>query len=166
MDLRRGDTDDLPALLDLFDEAVAWMVANGNTEQWGTEPWSARPEQVTRVRGVVEASDLWVAEIDGAVVGALIVSDQAQEYVPAAGEPELYVRLLISSRRHAGSGIGARLLDQARDEARARGVSLMRLDCYAGGDGSLVRYYTDAGFTPTSTFSLGDWPGQILEQRL
>lgn len=128
MKIRPGDDRDLPVLLDMFDEAVAWMVARGNTEQWGTEPWSAQPRRVDRVRGIVARADL-------------------------------------VSRRHAGKRIGARLLDHARGEARARGVGMLPVDCFAGGTGDLVRYYTRNGFTPTETFPVGV-SGQVFEQRL
>ena len=166
MEIRRGDARDLPALLDLFDEAVEWMVARGNIGQWGTEPWSAQPRRVERVRGMLDGGDLWLAEVDGGPAGALVVADTHQQYVPPPGEPELYVVLLLVSRRRAGRKIGSTLLDLARDEARARGVGLVRVDCYAGGTGELIRYYVRNGFTPTETFTVGDWPGQLLEQRL
>jgi GNAT superfamily N-acetyltransferase len=166
MEIRRGNARDLPALLDLFDEAVEWMVARGNTGQWGTEPWSAQPRRVERVRGMLDDGDLWLAEVDGEPAGALVVADKHQHYVPPPGEPELYVVLLLVSRRHAGRKIGSTLLDLARDEARARCVGLVRVDCYAGGTGELIRYYVRNGFTPTETFTVGDWPGQLLEQRL
>ena len=35
----------------------------------------------------------------------------------------------------------------------------MRVDCYAGGTGDLVRYYTRHGFTPTESFVIDGWPG-------
>jgi GNAT superfamily N-acetyltransferase len=166
MEMRRGDLDDEQILLDLFDEAVAWMVARGNTEQWGTEPFSALPHRAAGVRTVIREGELWIAEVDGEPVGALIVSDKAPPYAPPADEPELYVILLLVSRRHAGKKIGTALLDFAGDEARAREVSLMRVDCYAGGTGELIRYYTRHGFTPTEAYTAGNWPGQFLERRI
>ena len=166
MKIRAGDDRDMPVLLDMFDEAVAWMVARGNTEQWGTEPWSAQPTRVDRVRGIVARADLWIAEVGGEPAGAVIVGDHPEPDVPPVDEPERYVLLLLVSRRHAGKRIGARLLDHARGEARARGVGLLRVDCFAGGTGDLIRYYTRNGFTPTETFTVGAWSGQIFEQRL
>jgi GNAT superfamily N-acetyltransferase len=166
MEIRRGDEEDVPVLLGLFDEAVAWMVSRGNTGQWGTEPWSTQPRRVAGIREDVADGDLWLAEAAGEPVGALIVSDRRSPGVPPVDEPELYVRLLLVSRRHAGARIGTALLDLARDEARAHGVSLVRVDCYAGGTGDLVRYYTRQGFTPTGTFTVGTWPGQVFEQRI
>jgi hypothetical protein len=39
------------------------------------------------------------------------------------------------------------------------------VDCYAGGDGALVRWYESAGFTRTQAFEVRGWPGQLLERR-
>ncbi|MGP4095482.1 hypothetical protein [Nonomuraea sp. KM90] len=49
--------------------------------------------------------------------------------IAPAGEPERYVRLLISDRRYAGRGIGATLLAHAADETRQarRGAAAGRL---------------------------------------
>jgi GNAT superfamily N-acetyltransferase len=166
MRIRPGDLADVPVLLALGDEAVAWMVARGNTRQWGTEPWSARPRQVAAVPRMIENGDLTIAELAGEPVGALVTSGEPGRGVAPVDEPELYVNLLLTSRRYAGRGIGARLLDHARSQAVAKGVALVRVDCYRGGDGSLVRYYERNGFVRTQEFMVGEWPGQILEHRL
>jgi GNAT superfamily N-acetyltransferase len=163
--IRRGDIRDTPVLIDFFDEAIEWMVSRGNTGQWGTEPYSTQPKQRDRIARAINDGDLWIAEVGGEPAGALIVSGHRKEFAPPVDEPELYVSLLLVSRRHAGTKIGSGLLDFARDQARARGIGLIRVDCYAGGTGDLVRYYVRNGFTPTETFTLGDWPGQLFEQR-
>jgi GNAT superfamily N-acetyltransferase len=76
------------------------------------------------------------------------------------------VNLLVTDRSFAGRGVGAALLDHARDLAVARGLGLLRVDCYAGDDRALVRYYESVGFTATEPFTVGEWPGQVLERRL
>ena len=164
--VRRGDRTDVDLLLALFDEAVAWMVARGQPDQWGTEPWSTQPKRVARVRGLLDAGELWIAEVAGVGAGALVVGAHPQKYVPPVDEPERYVHLLITSRAKAGLGIGSTLLAKAREIARADGVPLLRVDCWAGGGGRLVDYYVRNGFTPSGTFDVDGWPGQILEQRL
>ncbi|HEX6352826.1 GNAT family N-acetyltransferase [Actinophytocola sp.] len=166
MRIRSGDAADVPALMAMFDEAVAWMVARGNTEQWGTQPWSSQPEKVEAIRKRVEETDLWIAELDGTPVGALITHDVPPAGVEPVDEPELYVRLLLTSRQYAGREIGARLLAYTRSLAVEQGVTLVRVDCYRGGDGSLVRYYERNGFVPTHPFTVGTWPGQVLEHRI
>jgi len=166
MRIRSGDVADLPAVMAMFDEAIAWMVHRGNTEQWGTEPWSSQPAKVDAIRKRIEEEDLRIAELDDVAVGALITSDKPPHPIEPVDEPELYVRLLLTSRRHAGRGIGSRLLTHARATAVEQGVALVRVDCYRGGDGSLVRYYERNGFVRTHPFTVGEWPGQVLEHRV
>nr|WP_106583192.1 GNAT family N-acetyltransferase [Murinocardiopsis flavida] len=166
MRIRTGGAGDVPALLGLFDQAVAWLAARGRAAQWGDRPWSERPERVDMVRGLVDGGDLWIAESGGGAAGALLVAEQPMPYVPAAAERELYIRLLITARTHAGEGIGAALLDRARQEAADRGIALLRVDCWAGGDGALIGYYERAGFTPTERIPVKDTEVQVFEQRL
>jgi GNAT superfamily N-acetyltransferase len=167
--IRPGGADDVPAVLGLLDRAVEWLVANGRPGQWGTEPATGNPGRHAQAMAWARSGGLYLAEIDGVVVGALAVG-QATPGIPAAGEPELYVNLLVTARDRTRSGIGTALLDRARDIARGQGVSLLRVDCYAGDDRALVRYYESQGFTPTESFSVdvpgGVWPGQVLAQRL
>lgn len=167
--IRPGRRDDVPTVLTLLDRATEWLVANGRTDQWGTEPHSTNPRRVEQVAAFAEGDGLWIAEADERPVGALSVGS-AMPYVPSVDEPELYVQLLVTDRAAAGQGIGAALLDHARSVARQRGVSLLRVDCFAGGGGALVRYYETNGFARSDSFLVatanGPWPGQVLVQRL
>ncbi|SDI98237.1 Acetyltransferase (GNAT) family protein [Actinokineospora alba] len=163
--IRTGGPADADTMLAFLDEAVAWMVERGQSDQWGSEPWSAQPKRVARVRAMAESGLLWIAEVDGAPAGALVLGDPPEE-IPPVDEPEVYIRFLITSRRLAGRGIGSDLLDFARAHTRALGIGLLRVDCWAGGGGRLVEYYVRNGFTPSAMFAVGDWPGQVLEQRV
>lgn len=166
---RRGGPDDIAAVLELLDQATNWLVANGRTDQWGTEAHSTNPRRVEQIKGFVADEGLWVAETGGRVVGALAVGE-ALPYVPPATEPELYIRLLVTDRAAQGSGIGTDLLEHARTLARGLGVELLRVDCFGGGDGALIRYYEKQGFTRAEPFGVqvsdSEWPGQLLYQRL
>ncbi|UNM12082.1 GNAT family N-acetyltransferase [Streptomyces formicae] len=235
--IRPGSLADAPAILDMLDSAVVWMNARGNTEQWGTRPYSQKPGGVARVERYTTENTPYIAELDGAPVGALVLdsgprgcpvdlaglacpgthahcvvvgrrlprspsgtggaptastpSSALRSHAPdAAGpalqaddatlktlpspqvpitpaeEPERYVRLLVSDRRHAGLGIGAALLAHAAEETRRGGVELLRVDCWAGGGGELVAFYERNGFRPTDRFLSGDWPGQVLARRV
>ena len=167
MHIRTGGPEDYESLLALGDEAVAWLVEQGRTGQWGTSPWTGSPKREALLRDRAAGDGLRIAEeTTGEVLGAMVITGERQPYVSAVDEPELYVNLLITSRRHIGRGIGAALIDQARIEARESGIDLIRVDCYAGDDGKLVRFYTRVGFTPTESFTVGEWPGQLLEIRL
>ncbi|KAL6794964.1 acyl-CoA N-acyltransferase [Trichoderma sp. SZMC 28013] len=182
--LRPGTVEDAPAMLKLMDIATAWLVKKGQAGQWGTEKHSTNPARIKQATELAESGGTWIAvdanysppksgdeaedeelSVINGIVGAITVG-QANHYVQPATEPELYVRYLASDRASSGKGIGTLLLEKARALAREAGVSLLRLDCYAGGSGGLVRYYESQGFKRMETFDANGWPGQVLIQRL
>ncbi len=180
--IRDGSVDDADAVLGLLDRAVAWLVARGRNGQWGDRPWSSSADRVARTRRMVEENETLVVEQDGAVVAALVHGPDGHDYLPPApdaepeddepdddepedDQPEDYVLLLVADPSAPVRGAGRRLLDESWSRARARGVRRQRVDCYAGDDGALVAFYESAGFTRTATFSVGEWPGQLLERR-
>ena len=140
------------------------MVSRGQTGQWGSEPFSAKESRRQQAAEWAASDGLRVAELDGESVGILVVG-AAQAYVEPADEPELYIRVLVTSRAHAGQDIGGALVRRAYEEARQAGVALVRVDCWAGAS-RLVAWYEEQGFTRTETFAVGDWQGQLFERRL
>ena len=150
-------------VLGLLDEAVTWLNRRGITEQWGTEPFSTRPERVAAARSWVESGGCVMAVLDDRPVGALVVGD-APSYVPPSDVPELYLVLLVGSREPGTPRVGRQLIDVAEEVGRRLGVDRLRVDCYAGGDRALVGFYESAGFSPTVPFEVGGWPGQVLER--
>ncbi|KAJ5923340.1 hypothetical protein N7454_008585 [Penicillium verhagenii] len=183
-----GTLDAVPSVLALLDAAVEWLVSRDRAGQWGTTPFSKNPKREEQVREFVTAGHgLWLAveapndtsivgdtqlsqvmkgEGLGVIVGALAIGERSP-YVPPVSEPELYVRLLVTDRRCAGKNIGKRLLNHAYALAKKEGVSLLRVDCYAGGDGKLIQYYESQGFNRVEILNgEGDWPCQVLAQRL
>jgi GNAT superfamily N-acetyltransferase len=159
--VRRGTVADLAGWVGLFDDAVRWLVTRGYVGQWGATPFSARPDLVDRLRAWLEEDAVRVAHLDSKLVGALAVGP-APGYAPAADRPELYLEVFVTSRLQNGRGIGRRLLAEVVREATARGAEQLRAGCWAGGDGRLVRYYEQHGFTPTETFHIGTWTGRLL----
>ncbi|MFC1413863.1 GNAT family N-acetyltransferase [Streptacidiphilus sp. N1-12] len=158
-------------MLRILDGTVEWLVAQGRTAQWGTEPWSTRPALVGRAAGRIERGEARVAVLDGELAGVISLSGTPASYVRPADEPELYVTLLATERRLKNHGVGSALLDEARAEARRQGLGLLRVDCYAGDDGKLRAYYRSQGFTEVEPFTVSrkgepDWPGMLLAQRL
>ncbi|MGW5425541.1 GNAT family N-acetyltransferase [Streptomyces sp. NPDC003943] len=164
--IRQGGTADVPAMLAIFDSAVVWLNERGITAQWGTEQFSSRPKTVETIEQLAAEGDPWIAELDGVPVGTLTLTPHPGGYVAAADEPERYVRFLATDGRFHGYGVGAALLAHAAEVTRQAGVSLLRVDCFAGSEGRLVAYYERQGFTRTEAFVVGEWPGQVLERRV
>ena len=162
--VRRGSERDTDLLVSLFDDSVAWLVARGFTAQWGSTPFSTVPRQVERCRRWAAHGRMWLCESRGVTVGALVLDD-APAYVPAATEPEVYVLVLVTAHSPDAKGAGAYLLDVAVAQAGADGVGLVRVDCFAGNGGALVRFYESCGFQRLTTFDVDGWPGQVLGRR-
>jgi GNAT superfamily N-acetyltransferase len=161
-EIRRGTPADEAALLGLFDQAVAWMVARGQPGQWGDRPFSERRETRARVREFAQRDGLRIAERGDEPLGALIVGVHPPHVEPI-DRSELYIELLISSRRHAGNGIGARLVRLADDLAVQSGVDVLRVDCWAGAP-TLVGWYEAQGFARSGMFDVRGWKGQVFEK--
>ncbi|MEU1625155.1 GNAT family N-acetyltransferase [Streptomyces sp. NPDC020096] len=172
MKIRTGGPGDVAATLTLLDKAIVWLTARGWPDQWGTEPRSTRPSSVAHIEEYARDHLLRAAELDGGVVGVCVLAEAPPEYVAEIAERELYIRLLITDRDRSGSGIGAALVADACEEARRRGISLLRVDCYAGNGGGLVEQYRRLGFEPAEPFTVTSpttgepWPGQVLQRRL
>lgn len=164
MRIRPGDESDGSAVIAMFDERVAWLVERGQTGQWGAIPFSERPGIRERVHGFRVGGGLHIAELDGEPVGVLVVGP-APEYAPPATVPELYIILLLSSRRLRGAGIGAALVRTAAEIAYERGSEVLRVDCWAHAPG-LVRWYEKQGFERSGRFEVNGWQGQVFTMQL
>jgi GNAT superfamily N-acetyltransferase len=160
LSIREGSARDAEIVLALFDEAVEWLVARGQTGQWGTEPFSAVDRRVDAVREWSSGGGLRIASLDDHPAGALVLGPR-WDWVEPVERPELYVRALVTSRRFAGRDIGGALVRRAIEEARAGGAELLRVDCWAGAP-ALVAWYERQGFVRSGTFEVGGWHGQVL----
>jgi GNAT superfamily N-acetyltransferase len=164
--IRTGSAADAPAVVGLFDEAVAWLVARGQEGQWGTTPWSQRPELVARTHAWARGDGLRIAQEDGDAtpLGALVLGAHPPHVEPIE-EPEAYVEALVTSRAHAGRRIGAQLVAAAAEEARDAGAAVLRVDCWAGAP-TLVAWYERQGFRRSGRFDVRGWIGQVFTMRL
>lgn len=162
--LRPGGVADTATVLALFDESVQWLVDRGLAGQWGEAPFSTRPDMCALLDRTLCDNDVYIAEHAGETVGVLAVG-ASPPYVPGSPVPELYIALLLSTRRLHGNRIGARLLDLATEIARERAARMIRVDCWADSP-RLIRFYEDQGLTRQGRFDLRGWRGQILGKTL
>ncbi len=126
--IRTGKTDDLEALLDLR-EAVAgegiWIAAEMPIDREGDR---------RKHRETIESEDgsrvMLVAELDGTLVGSLAM-------LTARGVGDLGMNVASG---HRGAGIGAALLGEATDWARAAGVHKVELEHWPWNHGARALY--------------------------
>ena len=159
----------------LVRETVAWLRTSKDTDQW-REPWPDAAGHHERILNDLFKGKTWLAW-DGSSAVATITVD-TEEPLILTGQPlwpahrrdeaALYVRRVIVSRRYAGQGLGAALLDWAADVARRdHGASLIRVDVWTTNT-ALHAYYERQGFTPCTdqdARDLADYPSQALFER-
>ena len=138
--VRPATVADVPALHRLRVEAEEWLASRG-IEQWG-RGWLPEPA----IRSQVDDGQWHVGvTASGDVVGGLRLLWADEEVWQGDHAFAAYVHGLTIDRRHAGSGVGARLLAWAQEQARAAGAPMLRLDCVESNAG-LRAYYARLGF--------------------
>ena len=157
---------DTAFIISCFDSALPYLASIGSKGQWGTELFSERQWFCDEIRGFVEGDrDLatgiaWIADVEDEndghgetrPAGAMVLTTTGHQAPQSVLPPvkELYVKFLITDRRleAVSKGVGACLLDFAKDFTRKQSIKLLRVDCWSGGNGGLVKY------VPSWTFCL------------
>ena len=159
--VQRGGPEDTARLLALFDDAIAWLVARGQTGQWGEQPFSAREAEAQRAQAWADSGGLWFAVGPKGEDAGAIVLGEAFGYVPPPDRPEVYVQVLLTAAAFRGRGVGRRLIGQATQVAREQGAERLRVDCWDGTP-DLPAAYVRLGFERVGSFDVKGWPGAIL----
>lgn len=164
--VRRALPSDADAVVAVRDDAARWLLGRG-IRQWA-------PGEVTgqHVLGWMTDGRLYVAEIDGRVVGSVRLAWSDPEVWPGSDEtdePVAYVQSLVASRTPSARGVGRLLLAHVEQVAAGSGRTLVRLSCLHGNE-PLERFYLTAGYTIVGRQRFDDVPGwqpvTLLEKRL
>ena len=169
--IRPAVTDDAEHILSVSDEATRWLVEHGMSEQWGAEPPSSEPSFVARVSSWISDGEAVVAiDINGDVHGYAVTGSFPPPYMDPivakrAVEDAYYVYTVASRMRPESRGAGRSLIMWAVEQARAFGVTHLRLDCWA--ENALLRaYYRNLGFEECDTYVDEGWPGAVMQMRV
>jgi GNAT superfamily N-acetyltransferase len=156
MEIRPARPDEIDVVLDVLVDAATWLRARG-IEQW--------PERFDDdwVMPAIERGETWLAEIDDAVVGTLVV--QWDDPVFWAGFPPDAGYLHRIAVRHHGDGMGARLLEWAEQHTTDNGKEFLRLDCIAEND-ALRAYYERAGYEHVGNVTVGPYLEARYQKRV
>ena len=93
------------------------------------------------IDGDIERNIVWVAEMDGEVVGGLVL-------VP--GEHHAVLANLAVNPEHSGHGLGKKLIDHAEHFCRERGIKELRLSTHKDMPGN-VSLYEHLGWVVSGT---------------
>jgi len=173
--LRLAVPGELNHVRGLVGEAAEWLRTSKETDQWAM-PWPDWAGRRERILNDLFKGKTWIVW-DGPSAAATITVD-TEEPLTLNGQPvwpahkrheaALYVRRVIVSRRYAGRGIGAALLDWAADMAqRDHGAALIRIDVWTTNT-ELHAYYERQRFTRCpgrEPRELVSYPSQALFER-
>jgi GNAT superfamily N-acetyltransferase len=164
--LRCADARDYPAIIGLIEAARRWLRTK-NTDQW-LQPWPSEEDRHHRIRAALQEGKTWVAWDGNALVATITadVSDSGVWPEKMLAEPAVYISRLIVSRRYAGRGVGAWLLDWAGLRARSQyGAQWMRVDVWTTNQ-ALHEYYEQQGFAAWGYCeTIPDYPSAKLFQK-
>jgi GNAT superfamily N-acetyltransferase len=166
--IRRGTTGDADTIIGLIDEAADWLRGK-DTDQWA-RPWPNRAARDSRVRRGLRMGKTWIAEEDGHSVATVTYRPHGNQMLWTREEdrtPAVYVSRLIVTRRAAGRGIGAAMIDWAAAQAvRDWNAQWVRIDVWTT-NVALRNYYEKRGFRlcRIAPFKAEDYPSGALLQK-
>jgi len=143
-------------VLAVLAEASAWL-GERSVDQW--------PDRFPTgwVLPAIEAGETWLAELEGQIVGTLVV--QWEDPLFWAGYPTDAGYLhRLAVRRH-GAGLGGRVLRWAERHASGAGKSYLRLDCVASNE-SLRAYYERAAYEYVGDVTVDEYVQSRYERRV
>ena len=145
---------DLDLVVEIVDEAAAWLHAKGITKQWPSPTPSAFKEFMAQqiVRG-----DVYLARLaDGQAVGTFRFDWTDVDLWRDDSNDGGYVHTFAIRNGAHGQGVGVAMIEWAKQHVRERGKKFLRLDCW-GENEPLKNYYTGLGFTLVRYVPEEDW---------
>lgn len=132
LSLRDARELDLPEIVEIYNSTIPSRIVSADTE----------PVTVEQRTGWFREHDprrrpLWVAELDGRVVGWLSLGDfwDRRPAYNATAEVGIYVKA-----GHRGRGIGRRLIQEAIERAPALGIETLTAGAFAHNEASLALF--------------------------
>jgi GNAT superfamily N-acetyltransferase len=170
MCIARATAEHLDAVLGLIEDARQWLWAK-DTDQW-TVPWPDQQARDARIlRGMQNGRTwiVWDCDIPAATVTITTTRNSAVWSEPACtcdlAERAVFVHRLITSRKYAGLGLGAELIDWAGLRGgREYGAKWIRIDVWTSNTG-LHEYYMSNGFERCGTCADPNYPSGALFQK-
>jgi GNAT superfamily N-acetyltransferase len=156
------------AVLRLVKEASDWLRTK-DTDQWAV-PWPDRKGRDARVRRDLEEGKIWIVWDGKCAAATVTIAEEPNDAVWSGcecdlTEPAVYVHRLIISRRYAGRGLGAELIDWTGLRGRdLKGAKWIRIDVWTNNT-KLHHYYKMSQFEPCGYCTDPAYPSGALFQK-
>ena len=132
--------DDIGTVLNILDEAAAWIIANNMPSVWKPGEFSRETfaEQIGR-------GEVYVCSVDQTIVGTFVLQWSDKFWWGEKPSDAGYFHKFAIKPAYAGQGIGQEMLKWAEAKAETAGKKFLRLNCIAA-DRKIRDYYEKAGF--------------------
>lgn len=152
--------DELSVVMEIYDEAAGWLHSKGIVYWAYPQP----PWIWDLVKHDIENGCVFLCrtQADGRAVGTLRILWSDPAIWPAAADDAGYIHGLAIRLDVRGYGVGAAMLEWAKDYLRSHGKAYLRLDCEAGSP-ALRQYYEKLGFAPCGEITHNDYVGARYE---
>ena len=136
----RAGLADAEAASSILQEAAQWQI------QAGREMWRLHELTQDQLSPLIEAGELYLANLDGAAVGTVILQWDDQRFWPDVPQGEsAFIHRLAVRRSVAGQGVSTAMFEWAKAEAAKAGKQYLRLDTDSARP-KLCAVYEAAGF--------------------
>lgn len=152
LSVTQASPDELPTVLELLDNAAAWLRQRGIT-QWPAQFTGADGWRSDRIRAYIDNGHTWLVRINTTAAATFTLSCADPDFAdgwPDGPDTGLYIYRMAVSRPHAGHDIGGHILDWSSARAATLGYHWLRLDCHRENH-ALQNYYTAHGFEQVAT---------------
>ncbi len=155
--VRLAEEQDVDRVAALYERLHDYLETHENHPRWirGIYPVRAHAEES------FAQGELYIAEVDGEVVGSVIylheqeeVYDQVDWPVEVAPDNVYVIHVLAVRPDYFGKGVGKTLLDYACSMGKEKGIGAVRLDVFEE-NFSAIRLYEKCGFAYRGTIDLG-----------
>lgn len=110
-------------------EAVASLLVDGYSTEWGTDGWSDYRKEMERVEDRARDAIVLVAVRTGAVIGSITVVPPKSATRSIDDDLAMEVRFLAVKPSERGQGVGRMLVAEAFAVARVLGLNALVLQC-------------------------------------
>ena len=166
--VRPGETKDIPAIIEISLSINSWKVKHnlsGADREKIEQPVDMEAE-IAMYQGWInneewsrEALRMFVAEVDGKVLGYILLGIDTPKYFAVTYLKQMYLADIAVHRNYGGQGLGSAMIEWMKLEAAKHDIQIIRVECSKG---KLEQWYRKHGFASVPyRGSASDYPSDI-----
>lgn len=162
LSIKKAKTEDFNVLYEILKDCSLWL-GEKNINQWQ----KLYPEKIFKKD--IMSGYVYYFESEGQIVGTVSLPSKKPFYYPkeifSDTQKSWYICRLAVSRKFNGQGIGAQILKEIEEEAKKKGVKVLRLDVVKDNP-FLSSYYEKHGFNTILEADVFDAPSVFMEKKI